>query len=153
MLSHGFPPIIGGQPRLLILGSMPGMMSLKKQQYYGHPRNAFWAIMATIVNIDLSLPYAARCTALIAHHIAVFDVLKTCHRKGSLDQHIDTTSIKINDFRSLLQRYTSISHLFFNAIEQTPNMQRLPSTSPAYARMSFAQKQSRWAHALAIALA
>jgi len=147
------------------------MMSLKKQQYYGHPRNAFWAIMATIVNIDLSLPYAARCTALIAHHIAVFDVLKTCHRKGSLDQHIDTTSIKINDFRSLLQRYTSISHLFFNggkaeqlfkrhalpliqsSIEQTPNMQRLPSTSPAYARMSFAQKQSRWAHALAIALA
>jgi len=85
MLKLSFPPIADSSCVCLILGSMPGEESLRRQQYYGHPRNAFWRI------INENLPnrsYEDRCSFLLAHGIALWDVLKSAHRQGSLDSAI-----------------------------------------------------------------
>lgn len=160
-----FPPIIGRVPKILILGSMPGMESLKQQRYYAHPRNAFWPIMMSFFGQSDLLNYERRCDMLKQQQIAVWDVLKSCRRPGSLDQHIETESIIANDFVALLQQHPSIRHIFFNGgkaeqvftryvlnqletADMFLNYQRLPSTSPAYAAMSFEKKQKHWHQAL-----
>jgi len=163
---YSFPPLLGEKPTILILGSMPSVQSLKHQQYYAHPRNAFWPIMAELFSFSTTLPYLERCSLLAQHHIAVWDVLKACQRKGSLDSNIDTGSIVVNDFNNFLQRYPSINRLYFNGtkaeslFKQTiPSLsqqfiaiptQRLPSTSPAHAAMSFDQKLEAWRQILNI---
>ena len=163
---YSFPPLLGEKPTILILGSMPSVQSLKHQHYYAHPRNAFWPIMAKLFNFSTTLPYSERCSILAQHHIAVWDVLRACQRKGSLDSNIDKASIVFNDFNKFLQRYPSINRLYFNGAkaeslfnQAAPSLtdqfiaiptQRLPSTSPAHAAMSFEQKLIVWRQALNI---
>ena len=89
----GFPPIIGGEPRILILGSMPGIKSLEAVEYYAHPQNAFWWIMAQLFELDLRADYPQRCRALIRAGVAVWDVLHDCERPGSLDSSIVRLSL------------------------------------------------------------
>jgi TDG/mug DNA glycosylase family protein len=158
---HSFAPLCGSRPRILILGSMPGRASLLAQQYYAHPRNAFWPIIESLFGIDRSLDYPARCALLVERGVAVWDVLKTCTRTSSLDSDIDPDSIVANDFASFLGRHGSIRHLYFNGAmaEQSyrrhvlPALgsasaaiprQRLPSTSPANASYSFDRKLALW---------
>ncbi len=158
---YGFPPVIGKNPEILILGSMPGIKSLEEQQYYAHPRNAFWPIMSALFEIDLDLNYQQRCQALCKQRIAVWDVLKSCQRQGSLDSAIEKDSIEINDFNQLLIDHASIQHIYFNggAAEQLfkrhvlktlsksqsiITMMKLPSTSPAHAAMTLKQKTEVW---------
>lgn len=155
---YSFPPIIGTEPKVLILGSMPGVASLEAQQYYAHPRNAFWPIMATLFSMQTDWPYARRCQHLAEAGIAVWDVLKACHRPGSLDQHIDPASIEANDFRSFFNLYPGIRAVFFNGskaeqlfrrhslptLPHLPELTRLPSTSPAHASLNFSQKLAAW---------
>jgi len=159
-IEQGFPPLLGDSPHTLILGSMPSIKSLEQQQYYAHPRNAFWPIQAALFNFDVTLPYPQRCVALKRHHIAVWDVVKSCHREGSLDQNIDPNTLILNDFGSLLQAHPSITRLFFNGTkaeslfkqvipsltlhDKPLAMQRLPSTSPAHAAMTMEQKLAAW---------
>jgi len=160
-LLSSFAPLVSKNSRVLILGSMPGERSLQEQQYYAHPRNAFWRVMQELFAIDADLPYEQRCVALTQHGLALWDVLAQCTRKGSLDSAIDNDSIIINDFVSLFQDYPDIEFVFFNGgkAEQTfrrhvpeivtdhipaENLQRLPSTSPAHAAMSFADKLEQW---------
>ena len=113
-VEQGFPPLLGHFPDTLILGSMPSVKSLEHQQYYAHPRNAFWPIMANLLSFDATLPYEQRCDLLKQHNIAVWDVLKACQRKGSLDQSINNDSLVLNDFNTLLKTHSSIKRLFFN---------------------------------------
>ena len=159
--SEGFPPMLGASPTMLILGSLPSIKSLKHQQYYANPRNAFWPIMANLFSIDLRLPYKQRCDLLKQHKIAVWDVLRAGQRKGSLDQNIDKKTMIINDFESFLQTHSSIKKLIFNGIkaetvfkQELPSlnisMQRLPSTSPAHAALSFEKKLDAWREALSL---
>lgn len=159
-LSFSFPPIAGDKATVLILGSMPGVASLEAQQYYAHPRNAFWPIMADLFDLETDWPYQKRCEHLVQSGVAVWDTLKACHRPGSLDQHIDPSSIEANDFMSFLDQHTSISSIFFNGtkaeqvfvryvlpklkLERDLNLTRLPSTSPAHASLSFEQKLEAW---------
>lgn len=157
-LSYSFPPIVGNNPRVLILGSMPGVASLEAQQYYAHPRNAFWPIMAELFAINRDWPYAQRCQLLAAAGVAVWDVLKACHRPGSLDQHIDPETIEANDFAGFLHQHRTVKAIFFNGgkaeqvfrryvqrdIASTSTLIRLPSTSPAHAALRFAQKRDAW---------
>jgi hypoxanthine-DNA glycosylase len=157
-----FPPILGEQPNVLILGSMPSVQSLNAQQYYAHPRNQFWPIMAHIYQIDLQLNYTERCASLKQHHIAVWDVLARCVRPGSADSQIKMDSIITNDFRSFLSRHPSIRCICFNGakaeslfkhvydLNEFPKLtfHRLPSTSPAHAALSFQQKYETWFEAL-----
>ena len=84
-LQTGFPAIADKHAQILILGSMPSVKSLEKQQYYAHPRNAFWPIMLALFNIDKELNYQQRCQCLVKNNVAVWDVLKSCQRQGSLD--------------------------------------------------------------------
>lgn len=147
--------------RVLILGSMPGKLSLAQQHYYAHPRNAFWKIIAHLFDVDLNASYADKLLALQQYNLALWDVIQSCQRQGSLDSNISNASIISNDFASFFAQHPHIQHIFFNgncayqeyhkrvkpqlagrwqALECT----RLPSTSPAMASLTFEQKLSAW---------
>lgn len=158
-LIRSFAPVADAQARVLVLGSMPGAESLRAGEYYAHPRNAFWRIMGDLVGASPELPYAARTRRLRQAGIALWDVLAACVRKGSLDAAIDERSIIVNDLVSFLAGHHHISHVFFNGataercfcIHVQPaleagalKLQRLPSTSPAHAARSYAQKLRAW---------
>ncbi len=156
-----FLPIENADARLLILGSMPGIQSLRQQQYYAHPRNAFWPIMLNLLEQPTTLDYAAKSRCLIEHHIALWDVLQSCIRPGSLDSAIDMKSVAINDFNRFFRQHPHIRAVFFNgqkaeavfrqrvlpdldAAFKQLHYQRLPSTSPAHAALSQTEKQRHW---------
>lgn len=109
---HGFPPIIGGQPRVLILGSMPSVKSLELGQYYGHPQNHFWKIMAELLDRPMPENYEGRTAMLRDAGIAVWDAFDSCRREGSLDQSI--REAKPNDVPGLLREYPGIRLVVFN---------------------------------------
>lgn len=147
---------------MLVLGSMPGVASLEAQQYYAHPRNAFWPIMCDLFGIDPAWQYVERCSALMDRQIAVWDVLKHCQRPGSLDADILPDSIVANDFQRLFAGHRQVASIFFNGsaaerlfrrhvrlpvgalTSEQPVFVRLPSTSPAHAAMSQQQKSAAW---------
>ncbi len=164
-LKYGFSPIVGKNAQTLILGSMPGMKSLQEHQYYAHPRNAFWPIMANLLNFDNTINYSSKVQQLIHHHISVWDVLNSCVRPGSLDHHIDDKTSIPNHFNLFFQQNPHIKLIVFNGgkAEQIfvsailPELKenfcliprlRMPSTSPAHASISFVQKQQKWLQAL-----
>ncbi|MBN1853669.1 MAG: DNA-deoxyinosine glycosylase [Pirellulales bacterium] len=156
-----FPPIARRDSVVLILGSMPGRESLARQQYYAHPRNAFWPIMGELFGAGPEIEYPLRKKILCEQRIAVWDVLRECVRSGSLDSAIHLKTEVPNDFRSFFQRHKNVRTIFFNgrkaeaAFERhvRPVLQRflngiqqiaLPSTSPAYASVSWGKKLSCW---------
>lgn len=160
---RSFAPVADATARVLVLGSMPGVESLRAGEYYAHPRNAFWRIMGDLVGASPDLPYAARTRRLRRAGIALWDVLAACVRKGSLDAAIDERSIIVNDLVPFLARHRRISHVFFNgataercfrvhvqpALEAGAlKLQRLPSTSPAHAARSYAEKLRAWRRVL-----
>jgi hypoxanthine-DNA glycosylase len=154
-LLPGLPPIIGDGARVLILGNMPSVMSLGAQEYYANPRNAFWRITGEIFGFDASAPYDARTAALRANGVAVWDVLRSCRRIGSLDSAVEPDSMVANDFGQLFERHPYIARVFFNGAAAEKNFnrlvrvapdlryQRLPSTSPAQT-MRYADKLAAW---------
>ena len=146
----GFAPIVSGNASVLILGSMPSEASLLRQQYYGHPRNAFWPIMSALLSSDSELCYQRRKEMLMENGIAVWDVLQSCNRLGSLDSNIKLATIRTNDFAGFFSEYKCIKQVFFNGRMAEKLYQKrilpalndrfsyleyqcLPSTSPAYA--------------------
>ena len=157
MSLHSFAPVIGPEARVLILGSMPGGESLRKQQYYAHPRNAFWRIMGTLFGFPETLPYEERLEWLKRSHVALWDSLADCEREGSLDSNIHNP--EPNDIAGLLKQNPSIRTVFCNGHASCrflkkyhaglfhgngPEIIQLPSTSPAAALYSFAEKLDRW---------
>ena len=157
----GFPPISAEGCRVLVLGSMPSEISLKRQQYYGHHRNAFWRIMGELFGAGQEIEYERRKQILMRYGVAVWDVLKTCCRKGSMDSDIDMESIQINNFNGFYTAYPAIKAVFFNGgtaekvytkkVLPVLNKEfddlkyrRLPSTSPAYASMNLDRKIEAW---------
>ncbi len=159
-LLHGFPPIAGATARTLILGTMPGQASLAAGQYYAHPRNAFWPILGALLGFDPAAPYEHRVACLMASDIALWDVLRRCRRRGSLDHDIDRTSIAANDFATFFARHPGIDRVYFNGAGAETLYRRhvlrpgdrsvrrtgvrLPSTSPAHAALSLAAKRAAW---------
>lgn len=156
-----FPPVEGKNPRLLILGTMPGKKSLETQQYYAHPRNAFWPIIGELFGIDPQTPYPERLEQLANCGVVLWDVLESCVRPGSLDADIEIETIVPNDIPALLKRYSTIRRICFNGATAaklfrkyiapelsitnvTIDYVQLPSTSPAYAGMNFAAKLDAW---------
>ena len=155
-----FPPIVGSNVRILILGSMPSAASLADHQYYAHPRNHFWLITSALFGTDTKLCYADRCRNLNNHHVALWDVIALCTRRGSLDSDIVDKSIEVNDFNTFFEQYSTIHSVFFNGgkAEQVyrkyvlPTLptdlnldyHRLPSSSPANATWSLAEKLEAW---------
>ena len=158
---HSFPPVTEKSVTKLILGSMPGKASLKANQYYAHPRNIFWPVMQTLMIVRPNLSYAMRCKELTRNKVALWDVLKTCTRTGSLDSDIVESSIVPNDFESFLRAHPQIRAIYFNGAKAESlyvrhvipklssafagiAMTRLPSTSPANASISLSDKVARW---------
>jgi double-stranded uracil-DNA glycosylase len=158
---RSFPPIEDSRARVLILGSMPGGASLAAGRYYAHPQNLFWRIMGDLLGADPGLSYARRIRLLKSRGIALWDVLESCVREGSLDSSIEEATIVVNDFVSFYRAHPRIERVFFNGAKadaayrryvlgpsatQIPVLRylRLPSTSPAHAALSFAQKRKAW---------
>jgi hypoxanthine-DNA glycosylase len=158
-----FDPVARGSARLLILGSMPGAVSLASRQYYAHPYNEFWKIMGAVIGFDPGAPYQRRLAALRHADIALWDVLGSCHRAGALDAAIEADSVEVNDFATFYATHPRIVCVCFNgaAAERfykrhvpatlphaPPRSVRLPSTSPAHAAWSFARKLAAWRRAI-----
>ncbi|MBL7003926.1 MAG: DNA-deoxyinosine glycosylase [Gammaproteobacteria bacterium] len=153
-----FPPIIGHEPKILVLGSSPGVISVKKQQYFAHSRNVFWPIMAQLFGIDISQGYENTVKQFEKLPIALWDCLKQCNREGSLDSAIDKKSLEANDFVSIFEKHPTIHHVFCNGglsfqyfnklvlptLSFSVKITQLPSTSPAHAAMGFQQKLEKW---------
>ena len=155
----GFPPIARPDARVLVLGSMPSVVSLAKRQYYGHPQNAFWPIMGRLFGAGLHLPYEERTDILCGYRIAVWDSLRACQREGSLDSAIRAEVA--NDFVAFFAEHPDIRTVFFNGQKSEavfrrrvlPGIEelagrfeflRLPSTSPAHAGRTFEEKLAAW---------
>jgi len=158
-----FAPLSQPSATVLVLGSMPGVASIQAQQYYAHPRNHFWRIMGSIAGFDASEPYAERVAALTGSGIAVWDVLQSCVRPGSLDSAIQAGTRVANDFVSFFDEHRHIGTVCFNGGEAEKSYQRyvlpglsvrgvtyvrLPSTSPAHAAASWDTKLAAWRRAL-----
>ncbi len=157
----GFHYIAEQDALILILGSMPGIESLRQQQYYAHPRNLFWDFMGEMFNAGRDIPYPDRLQILKQNHIALWDVAHRCERSGSLDSNIKASSIIPNDFNSFFISHPNIKMVFFNGRKAADIYQKrviptlserfraipchtLPSTSPAHAAMSRKEKLEQW---------
>jgi len=156
---RSFPPIGNRAARVLVLGSMPGAASLMAGRYYANPHNAFWPIMGALFAAGPMAPYAKRILILRRAGLALWDVLASCVREGSLDSDIDEASIVPNDFRTFFDSHPRVTHVFFNGAKAEncfyryvrPRLSdrdlfftRLPSTSPAHASLSLPQKLEAW---------
>ncbi|MGH2990042.1 MAG: DNA-deoxyinosine glycosylase [Solirubrobacterales bacterium] len=157
---QSFPPIESATSRVLILGTMPGKVSLRERQYYAHPQNTFWRIIGAIVGFDPASSYQARVGFVRSAEIAIWDVLKSCIRGSSLDSAIDHSSVVPNDFRGFFVEHPHIQRVCFNGAKaealfsrhvrprlvSCPEIQyaRLPSTSPAHASLPLSKKMQAW---------
>ena len=155
---ESFPPIAEADARLLILGSIPSVESLRQSFYYAHPRNAFWPIMAEILGSASLQTDEDKARLLIRHGIALWDVAHSCVRPGSLDSAIRDP--QPNDFDSLFRNCPDIKHIFFNGAtahqlycklvareDARHSYHRMPSTSPAYT-LKYEIKRELWRQAL-----
>ncbi len=163
MRLHSFDPIEDHNATILILGSMPGRASLAASQYYAHPQNVFWRIMGELLQFDAAAPYSVKLDALKSARIALWDVLQSCVRAGSLDSRIERDTQTANDFPMFLRCHAKVSQVFFNGAKAQSCFKqhvltnladhplryaRLPSTSPAHAALSYAQKLAAWRDSL-----
>jgi len=163
--SKGFPPIACDNATILILGSLPGQESLRQQRYYAQAQNTFWKIMGRLFGAGPELPYLERSQRLMTHGLALWDVCAAAQRPGSMDSAIRRESVVPNGFAAFFAAHPQIDLLCFNGAKAAELYRRavlpdlpsslrdirseaLPSTSPAYASMSFEDKLARWSVAL-----
>jgi len=154
-----FPPIESRAARVLVLGSMPGAASLLAGRYYAYPHNAFWPIMGELFDAGPATAYGKRILILKRAGLALWDVMASCVREGSLDSDIDEESIVPNDFHAFFEAHPRVKHVFFNGAkaencfhryvgphlaDRGLHFTRLPSTSPAHASLSLPQKLKAW---------
>lgn len=162
MLVTSFTPVISPAATVLILGSMPGVVSLRQQQYYAHPRNQFWPIIEALTGVPAQAPYDERVARLTQAGVALWESLKACVRPGSLDAAIILDTEVPNEIPDLLADHPAIRAVCFNGKKSEQVFRRLilpdipasvvervdliglPSTSPANASFTFEQKLERW---------
>ena len=163
--AEGFPAVEPRRARVLILGTLPSAESIRQGQYYAHPRNAFWPIMGELFGAGRELPYERRLRKLAARGVMLWDVLRAAHRPGSLDSAIHPRRREANDLAALLARHPELETIVFNGAPAEALFRRhaakqcgarlagvarvrLPSTSPAHAARTYAQKLAAWRRAL-----
>jgi hypoxanthine-DNA glycosylase len=153
---RSFPPVVDARTRILILGSLPGEASLAAGQYYGNPRNAFWRLLETVLDEQLvALNYDDRLAMLRSHGIGLWDVVGEAERRGSLDAAILNPSA--NDLLALIETLPALRAVAFNGgtaaklgsrllapVADRIELIALPSSSPAHAARSFAEKAAAW---------
>ena len=158
-MAQCFEPVGRADARVLILGSVPGEVSIVAQQYYAHPRNAFWPVMESLFGGAAALDYPARIELVVRSHVALWDVLASADREGSLDSAIEADTEVANDIPGFLDSHPHVTHIFFNGAKAESAfkrhvgnqlchgrvvLRRLPSTSPANAALSFDAKLEAW---------
>lgn len=148
-----FPPIITETSKILILGSVPGVKSLQMQQYYAHPQNHFWKIIFELLDEDFTEDYLAKTEIIRKNNIALWDVIDTCEREGSLDTKIRNE--EHNDITKMLRDHPAIRAIFCNGQKSFKNLKKilgteseipvfvLPSTSPLHT-IPFDKKLNGW---------
>lgn len=156
---YSFLPILGAKPYLLVLGSMPSVFSLEQNAYYANPRNVFWRIMGRLLGFDESISYDKKIDNLKKGRVVLWDMCQSCERLGSLDSAIKKE--KPNNVAQLVALH-SIGAIFLNGgkasssffrhvdlskLQPTIMICKLPSTSPANARMNFETKYKKWEEA------
>jgi double-stranded uracil-DNA glycosylase len=163
--AEGFPPVEPRQARVLVLGSLPSQESIRRGEYYAHPRNAFWPIMGELFGAGQGLPYAPRLQVLAERGLMLWDVLRAAERRGSMDSAIHPRRAEANDIPRLMTRHPELRRIVFNGGAAEALFQRhvfprggerlagldrvrLPSTSPAHASRSFEEKLDLWRLAL-----
>ena len=151
---RSFPPIVDEQARILVLGTLPGEESLRRREYYAHPRNLFWPIIFGLFGATPSIDYAERLAFVMAHRIALWDVCELGEREASADSSI--RSERPNAIDRLLEAHPLIRAVAFNGTTARRLYDRhfarradlaylaLPSTSPAHARLDYGAKLARW---------
>jgi hypoxanthine-DNA glycosylase len=155
VLKSSFGRVWQADARLLILGSLPSDESLRMNRYYAHPRNAFWPIMEHLLGIDAKLPYDDKLSQLVAHRIALWDVVASASRPGSLDSSI--RNVTVNDIADLVAQSPNLERIgcnggtamrllkrYFPDLVQRIPVIRLPSTSPAAAMWTREQKEAEF---------
>ncbi|AJK47344.1 DNA-deoxyinosine glycosylase [Burkholderia plantarii] len=155
-LKRSFAPVVDAHTRVLILGSLPGEVSLAQSQYYAHPQNRFWRLLGDVLGIELAaLDYASRLDTLLRHRVGLWDVVAEATRIGSLDSRIrDHAS---NDLVALVDTLPNLTTIAFNGGTAAKlgtralgecgaryRLLRLPSSSPAYAAVPYADKLLAW---------
>ena len=153
-VKSAFSPVVAGNTRVLILGSLPGEASLSAGQYYAHPRNLFWPLLGSLLDTDLTaMPYPQRLSAIRERGIGLWDTIARAHREGSMDAAIRGADSA--DLVGLVASLTELRAIAFNGRKawsigaaQLENsgldLLALPSSSPAYAAMPRAEKEARW---------
>jgi hypoxanthine-DNA glycosylase len=151
---RSFAPVVDAQARVLVLGTLPGEESLRRGEYYAHPRNLFWPIIFALFDERPALSYAERLTFLATHRIAVWDVCELGEREKSADMTIRLE--RPNAIDRLLDHHPLIRSVAFNGTTARRLYDRhfarraaltylaLPSTSPAHATIDFSAKLARW---------
>ena len=150
---YGLPAVVSPNTRLLVLGSFPGVASLKSQRYYGHPQNQFWRILGELWSLPLhGAAYEDRIQTVREKGLGIWDVYASCEREGSLDAHI--RHAQLNDFAGLTRDCPDLQGVAHNGGESFRHARhtralglpvyRLPSTSPANAGWSFERKLQAW---------
>lgn len=154
MKKNSFAPLTHSQVRILILGSLPGDRSLLEGQYYAHPQNLFWKIIALVTQSSYPESYAEKIKLLENNQIALWDVVKTANRMGSLDSSIK--EVIPNNLPQFIQLHKNLQviafngkkaeHLFKKYFDALPHIRyiSLPSTSPANRTLSFENILERW---------
>lgn len=157
MKCESFLPRIDKDSKILILGSMPGIKSLNMQQYYAHPQNRFWKLMGKFCNCDdlHNLDYEEKIQVILNNGFALWDVIASCDREGSLDSNIGNE--KPNKIRELLAKYKNIKVIclngnksysafakYFPDLLKTYKCCKMPSTSPANARYTLETLYKEW---------
>jgi hypoxanthine-DNA glycosylase len=151
-----FAPVVSPETRVLILGSLPGEASLAAQRYYAHPANLFWRLMGGVIDRpDLpEIEYDQRLAVLVSHGIGLWDTVRSAHRKGSLDTAL--RNVEPAPLADLVATLPLLKAVAFNGaasakigIKQLVDradleLVQLPSSSPAHARMTLAEKQAHW---------
>ena len=151
---RSFPPVVDARTRVLLLGSLPGEVSLAEQRYYAHPRNQFWRLVGAVAGLDLEpLPYEARLEALLARGIGLWDTVGAATRRGSLDGTI--RDVERNALPALVDTLPALKAVGFNGgksaalghpqLAGRPGLALLPlpSSSPAYT-LPFEAKLAAW---------
>lgn len=165
MRCKSFPYVAASSAKVLVLGSMPGHRSLLAQEYYAHPQNQFWDIMGRLFGAGRMIEYKRRLEILTKNRVALWDVAFKCSRRGSMDANIRMETVVPNDLKGFFEGHPSIRKIIFNGrkaeelfnrlilkkmpdLEQRFKLERLPSTSPAFASLSKGEKFERWKRVL-----
>ncbi|HYJ53375.1 MAG TPA: DNA-deoxyinosine glycosylase [Allosphingosinicella sp.] len=154
-MHHCFPPVTRSDTRVLVLGSLPGSVSLARQRYYAHPQNQFWRLIGAAIERDLvPLPYQARLEALLDAGVGLWDTVAAATREGSLDA--DIRLHEASDLAALAATLPGLKAIGFNGGTSARIGRKqlagvtavalidLPSSSPAYASLSFEKKRDAW---------